>query len=309
MTRFSVSQLLSTPSARVKGLDVHPERPWLLMALHDGSVVVWDYSANQLIKIFSVSASPVRSARFIARENWVAACTDDHRIRVFHLEANAEVASFVAHGDYVRDLAVHPTRPLLLSASDDRTIKSWDRSENWSCTRVFKGHGHYVMSIALRPGSSDTNVAFVSGSLDHTARLWSLDSDEALGILRGHTKGINAVAFNVSGSHVVTTSDDTTAKLWDVVTHNPVATLTGHTDNVTSAAFHPTLPLLVTGSEDQTVRLWNTETQQTETVWTQGLGRAWAVRFLVDKPTAVAIGYDNGVQVVQVVQVDEASNL
>ncbi len=36
-------------SGRVKGLSFHPQKPWLLASLHNGSVQIWDYRMGTLV--------------------------------------------------------------------------------------------------------------------------------------------------------------------------------------------------------------------------------------------------------------------
>ncbi|KAF9296814.1 40S ribosomal protein S29, partial [Mortierella antarctica] len=39
-------------SNRVKGIAFHPKRPWILAALHNGSVQLWDYRMGTLLERF-----------------------------------------------------------------------------------------------------------------------------------------------------------------------------------------------------------------------------------------------------------------
>jgi WD40 repeat protein len=44
--------LFETESTRVKSISFHPTRPWLLAALHTGSIQLWDYRIKTLIEKF-----------------------------------------------------------------------------------------------------------------------------------------------------------------------------------------------------------------------------------------------------------------
>ena len=79
----------------------------------------------------------VRSAKFIARKSWIVAGADDMYISVYNYNTSEKVISFEAHSDYVRSVAVHPTRPYILSCSDDMTIKLWDWENAWANIMVF----------------------------------------------------------------------------------------------------------------------------------------------------------------------------
>lgn len=110
----------------------------------------------------------VRTVKFIARKNWIIVGSDDLVIRVFNYNTLERVGQFTAHSDYIRGFAVHPTRSLVLSCSDDLSIKAWDWEKAWKCVSVFEGHSHYVMAIALNPKDSNT---FASVSLDKTIKV------------------------------------------------------------------------------------------------------------------------------------------
>lgn len=111
----------------------------------------------------------VRSAKFIAHENWFVAGADNGFIHVYNYEIKEKMIEFEAHQDFIRSLAVHPNLPYLLTASDDNTIKIWDWEKGWLCTQIFEGHSHYVMQVAFNPKDSNN---FASASLDGTIMVY-----------------------------------------------------------------------------------------------------------------------------------------
>lgn len=110
----------------------------------------------------------VRSAKFIARKQWIVAGADDMFIRVYNYNTMDKVKVFEAHTDYIRCVSVHPTLPYVLSSSDDMLIKLWDWEKGWMCTQIFEGHSHYIMQVTFNP--KDTNT-FASASLDRTIKV------------------------------------------------------------------------------------------------------------------------------------------
>lgn len=63
---------------------------------------------------------------------------------------------------------MHPSQPLLLSSSDDMTIRLWDWEKNWVNAMTFEGHTHYVMMVAFNPKDANT---FASASLDRSIKV------------------------------------------------------------------------------------------------------------------------------------------
>ncbi|KAL6602925.1 hypothetical protein ACP70R_043286 [Stipagrostis hirtigluma subsp. patula] len=240
----------------------------------------------------------VRSAKFVARKQWVVAGADDMFIRVYNYNTMDKVKVFEAHTDYIRCVAVHPTLPYVLSSSDDMLIKLWDWDKGWMCTQIFEGHSHYVMQVTFNP--KDTNT-FASASLDRTVKIWSLGSPDPNFTLDGHSKGVNCVDYFTGGDrpYLITGSDDQTAKVWDYQTKSCVQTLEGHAHNVSAVCFHPELPIIMTGSEDGTVRLWHSTTYRLENTLNYGLERVWALGYMKGS-RRVVIGYDEGTIMIKI---------
>ncbi|KAE9984454.1 hypothetical protein EG328_008753 [Venturia inaequalis] len=296
--RLDVKRQLFARSERVKGIDFHPTEPWVLTTLYSGHVNIWSYVTSTIIKSFELTDVPVRAGKFVARKNWIVCGSDDFQLRVLNYNTSEKITSFEAHPDYIRAIAVHPTHPYILTASDDMTIKLWDFDNGFKCLRVFEGHAHYVMSIAINP--KDTNT-FASACLDRTVKIWNLGSNTANFTLEAHEqKGVNAVDYypQADKPYLLTTSDDRTIKIWDYTTKGLIATLEGHTSNVSFACYHPELPLIISGSEDGTVKLWHSSTYKLEQSLNYGLERAWCVSYQRQKQH-IAIGYDDGMVVLK----------
>jgi len=291
--RLDIKRQLISRSDRVKSVDFHPTEPWLLTALYNGNVYIWNYETQQMVKTFEVSELPVRTAKFVSRKSWIITGSDDMNIRVFNYNTHEKVIGFEAHADYIRSIAVHPTQPYVLSSSDDFTIKLWDWEHAWKNIMVFEGHTHYIMQVVFNP--KDTNT-FASASLDRTIKVWSLGSPVPNYTLEGHEKGVNCVEYYQGSEkpYLVSGADDHLIKVWDYQNKTCVQTLEGHTENVSMVCFHPKLPIIVSGSEDGTIRFWHVNTYRLEETLNYGMERVWALAYLKSSNN-IAIGYDEGV--------------
>lgn len=67
--------------------------------------------------ILQVCDLPVRTAKFVARKNWVVTASDDMQVRVFNYNTLERTHAFEAHSDYIRCIAVHPAQPYILTSS------------------------------------------------------------------------------------------------------------------------------------------------------------------------------------------------
>ena len=101
---------------------------------------------------------------------------------------------------------------------------------------ALRGHDDVVNSAVFSPDGR----RILTGSEDHTARIWDAETGEQLHELRGHDTRVLAAAFSPDGERVVTASSDQTARVWDASTGEIVAVLRGHDARVSGAAFAPT---------------------------------------------------------------------
>ncbi|EIN04856.1 hypothetical protein PUNSTDRAFT_37485, partial [Punctularia strigosozonata HHB-11173 SS5] len=173
----------------------------------------------------------------------------------------------------------------------------WPHTNTGHLIRRLLGHTHAVLSVAFsRDGSR-----IVSGSQDHTVRLWNLSSGEQIGDpYRGHTDDVRCVAFSPDNRRVVSGSWDWTIRLWD--SHTGLAIggpLERHTDRIMSIAFASDGSCFASLSADETVRIWN---EQDGMIYDHSLadwpiGKVCAIAFLSDGERLVLGSRDGTVQV------------
>jgi cytochrome c len=73
--------------------------------------------------------------------------------------------------------------------------------------------------------ASPDGALIASGAWDHTARLWSLKSDEAR-VLEGHRQNVNGVAFTPDGRALVTVGYDACLRIWPIKSNAAATVIT-----------------------------------------------------------------------------------
>ena len=124
---------------------------------------------------------------------------------------------------------------------------------------VLEGHADGVCAVSSC--TVDGRVLVLSGSYDHTVKMWDAADGTELRELEGHTDAVLTVASCTVDGRVVVLSGsvDKTVRLWDAADGRQLRVLGGHTDDVcavTSCSLDGRV-LVLSASDDRTVRMWD----------------------------------------------------
>ncbi|XP_034624613.1 striatin-3 isoform X3 [Trachemys scripta elegans] len=137
-----------------------------------------------------------------------------------------------SHFDGVRTLAFHPVEPVLVTASEDHTLKLWNLQKTVPAKKsasldvepiyTFRAHIGPVLSLAI---SSNGEQCF-SGGIDSTIQWWNMPSPNVdpydtyepnvlAGTLIAHTDAVWGLAYSGIKNHLLSCSADGTIRLWN----------------------------------------------------------------------------------------------
>jgi len=162
-----------------------------------------------------------------------------------------EKYELTGHRAPVTRVIFHPIFSIMISGSEDATIKLWD-FETGDYERTMKGHTDSVQDIAL----DKDGKMLASCSADMSIKLWDFQTYECTKTMHGHDHNVSSVAFLPTSDYIVSSSRDKTIKMWEVSTGFCVRTYTGHREWVRMVRVSLDGNLLASCSNDQTVRIW-----------------------------------------------------
>jgi F-box and WD-40 domain protein MET30 len=128
---------------------------------------------------------------------------------------------------------------------------------NWRAgrfrVRTLKGHLDGVACLQYAEHLSTVKYPIlITGSYDHTVRVWNMAEDKEVLCITGHTRAIRALQFD--DLKLITGSMDSTLRIWNWRTGECVRELRGHSAGVVSLNYDT--EVLVSGSVDTTIRVW-----------------------------------------------------
>jgi len=170
-----------------------------------------------------------------------------------------EVFVQLGHSDDVNAVVFSPDGKLVLSGSNDNTLKLWDVSSGREL-RTFKGHSDNVNAVVFSPDGK----LVLSGSHDGTLKLWEVHSGREIRSFKedSYSGYVEAVAFSPDGRLALSGGRDGTIKLWEVHSGRKIRTFKGHSYYVEAVAFSPDGRLALSGSGDGSLKLWEVHSGQ-----------------------------------------------
>lgn len=162
------------------------------------------------------------------------------------------------HRDSVMKVVFHPVYSVLLSCSEDHTIKIWDL-ETGQMEKSFKAHLSTIQDLSF----DATGTRFVSCSADAQIKIWDFgDSYDCLKTLRGHSHTVSSVVFVPNKNQLLSASRDFTIKLWDTNTGFCIQTFTEHEDWVKGICIDQKGDLFASCSHDKSIFVWDLNTKK-----------------------------------------------
>ena len=153
----------------------------------------------------------------------------------------------------ITSIAFSPDGKLLVSGSEDTTVKVWELSTGQPICTI-TGHSNFVNSIAISPDGK-----LIASCGDDIIKLWKLNTGEEIYTLSGHSAVIHSVTFSPDGQILASGANDKMIKLWNPNTGEEIRTLSG-ANLIESVCFSPDGQSLASGDSDNNINLWNLNT-------------------------------------------------
>ena len=220
------------------------------------------------------------------------ACEFSREKKAKRAERMKPLRTFHGHTDFVRSVVVSPDGTVVVSGSEDNTVRVW-RMADGEELQTLEGHEAYVNTVAM----TSNGIFIVSGSDDNTVRVWRLADGKATRTLKGHKGAVHSVAATVDCEWIVSGSEDHTVRLWRLADGKTIRTLKGHADVVRAVAVTPDGVSVVSGSEDETVRVWRLEDGKATRTLKGHTGGVISVAVTPDGAAIVSGSYDETIRV------------
>jgi WD40 repeat protein len=220
--------------------EYNPDGRKALSGSLDGTLRLWDLNTAECIRIFESHFRQVTDVSM----------TPDGRLAVSCAGLNAPLLVWdLKTGGCIPVFWNSQTRLQAKEATATEMVYSLETSE---AVHVAGAEAHGPMRVSITPDGRRV----VSGSFDHSLRIWDLEKGLTFAIDSAHDGPVRSVSIAPDGRWAMTAGDKT-VRLWDLDSRTCLRVLEGHTFAVEAVAFTPDGSWAISGSLDKTLKVWD----------------------------------------------------
>ncbi len=226
----------------------------LVTAHGDGTVALWDLDKGERVASTRRLDGTVTAVAFTGDTDRVAVAGGDGKLMLLDRKSGVSTpaSSGEGHRDPITAMIYVGERNGLLTASSDKTIRSWN-ADSLSRRRTHTGHkeGVSVLDVAA------DGRTFASGADDGQIRLWSTLSSGVRKTLKAHEVKVTALAHAANGETLASGATDGTFKLWDLKSGRELASVALKAGAIRALVFTLDGRRLYVAGDDGSVTAWD----------------------------------------------------
>ena len=218
----------------INSVCVTPDNSAMITASEDATARVFDLKTEEYVSVLRGHEKYINHV--VCNADFVFTASADKTIRKWRLDTGICSKTMKGHTGAVNRL--HIVNNILFSSSYDRSVRCW-HVDTGECKAVFEGHklGVYpILYVEVADDEFDRDFAdlennhdlLITGSVDSTAKSWTLSTGDVQTTFRGHTGAVLSLATDNQGSTLFTGSQDNTIRSYDLHTGKILKVFEGH---------------------------------------------------------------------------------
>lgn len=219
----------------------------MLLSASHGSLKIWNVRTQNCIR--TLDCGYALCAAFLPGDKIVVLGTKEGNLEIFDIASSTLLETLPAHERDIWSLHVHPDGKSLVTGSADKSAKFWDfrivQEEILGTTRTTPrltlAHTRTlkvsddVLSIRLSPDARFLAIA----TLDHTVKVFFVDSLKLFLTLYGHKLPVLSMDISYDSKLIVTSSADKNVRIWGLDFGDCHKAFFAHQDSILSVGFVP----------------------------------------------------------------------
>jgi len=198
-----------------------------------------DTKTGNETQTFDGHGKPCRSITFASNGKSIYTTAADNTLKKWDIVTGKEIKSIPIKAQPVALLRDEKTA--VTSYSDNGVYNAVNYINISDGSLIITFNGQHTMgtgqinSLVISPDGKTV----LSGSGDHTIKLWNIADGNLIKTFNGHTGAVNSAVFSPDGKTIISGSEDNTIKVWDTEKGNLIYTALTNKEGSEWMAFNP----------------------------------------------------------------------
>ncbi|OMJ84113.1 hypothetical protein SteCoe_14803 [Stentor coeruleus] len=240
-------------NANTSYLKLLSDEKYLMCGFNDAIVYLWNFNQNKITHNFMGNTKQVLSVVIAKNINQVISGSYNGTIYIWDIPSDQiPPIQSLQHSGHVKFLKKTHDKNILISYSDDKTIRMWNKQEK--CLKIImKGHQDCINDIKI----TEDKKFLISGSSDYTIIIWSLPEGILLNSLS--CNGEQVLCIGVDNKNQIFVSGEKSGNIivWDLDGRKKIDKVNKHAKGVSKIGISKCDNFIYSGSCDDTLKVWN----------------------------------------------------
>jgi len=170
-------------------------------------------------------------------------------------ESHTHKGYLKGHTASINSISIQPERNLILSSSDDKTIRLWDFNTNVCIRKMTTTNDESTQAIIKSCTFLPSSTSFVVADDDGVVSQWDSRTGKIANIITKHTKTATTVSVSQDGQTLVSGGWDNVVQICDLRTTSTIS-CSGHSDWVLTTAISRNGQHILSAGWDPVIYSW-----------------------------------------------------
>ena len=255
-----------------------PNMKQAISGTENGNIFVWNFKPQMRPFKFSGHKGAITDLAINPLGDIIASSSIDHTVRLWINAVGGKNKILKCHPSPIRSVDFSSDGKLLMTGSNDKTIKIFELYPKHKFISSYKGHSNWVRCARFSP---DNRLIGSCGD-DNAVIIFDVEQKSINYRFLDHTSNVNSCRFSPDGTIIASAGDDGKIKLFDIRMGRLIQHYDAHNDKINCISYHQTGNYIISGSDDSTIKIWDLKMGQILYTVHGHKGKVKSVNFNID---------------------------